>query len=540
MKKLGKNTILLYLLEVLFLVAAIALVIRWIPDLSKPSDSNAETTSEIETTIEGETEETEETTEETTAETSGEDIISEEGVQDKKAYLGGQAGKLEEGSEPETTEAPYMPPTLMVASDLHYMSPTMTDYGPAFERLTENDDGKILPYIDEITDAFLAEVTAQKPSALILSGDLSLNGEKVNHGELARKLRRVQAAGVPVLVIPGNHDINHPWAATYYGEDVVPSEGVDANGFYDIYHEFGYDGAYDRDVDSLSYLYKLDERYWLMMLDTCIYEPENEDGGRVRKETLKWMEKWLKEAEEEEVTVIPVGHHNLLNESVLYTEDCTLKNSRAVIDLLEQYGTPVYISGHLHLQRVKKNSNSPSSGTGYGIHEIVSDALPISPCQYGVLKWDEDGSLNYHTKTVDVSARSQRQGSDDENLLEFDDYSSRFLTDVISSQLYRAVFQIPDDRKQNVADLYGKMNSAYCAGRRINRIDIKKTEEYFYFERYLGSTKWFDKLSAILRDTGNDHNALELKAGTDFPAREPEKETEPQTEPQTELQIGQE
>ena len=94
-----------------------------------------------------------------------------------------------------------------------------------------------------------------------------------------------------------------------------------------------------------------DERYWLMMLDSCQYDPENKIGGRIRKETLLWMEKWLERAREEQVMVIPVAHHNLLKESTLYPEDCTLENAVQVIDLLEQYGLPVYISGHLHLQR---------------------------------------------------------------------------------------------------------------------------------------------------------------------------------------------
>ena len=46
------------------------------------------------------------------------------------------------------------------------------------------------------------QVIAEKPSALVLSGDITMNGEKINHEELARKLGKVQEAGIPVLVIP--------------------------------------------------------------------------------------------------------------------------------------------------------------------------------------------------------------------------------------------------------------------------------------------------------------------------------------------------
>ena len=152
--------------------------------------------------------------------------------------------------------------------------------------------------MDSITDAFLAETAGKQPDALILSGDLTQNGEKVNHEELAKKLRLLESQGVPVVVIPGNHDINHPSAASFEGTEKKKADNINAEEFYSIYREFGYDEAMDRDENSLSYIYQADERYWLMMLDSCQYDPENKIGGRIRKETLLWMEKWLERARE--------------------------------------------------------------------------------------------------------------------------------------------------------------------------------------------------------------------------------------------------
>lgn len=537
MKNIKKWPLLLYLVELLLLIGAIVFVVRLIPDFTKESDvSSAQESSQEDTKsgepTEGDTQEIPgkdgESGDEYPEESGPEDgdIDDEAGQSRKKPEahgkkMGEEAGEdieLSDGGLPKETEAPYKPPVIAVASDLHYMSPTMTDFGEVFERYTEGSDGKVVPYIDQITDAFLAEIVEQRPSVLILSGDISPDGEKVNHGELARKLRRVQRQGIPVLVIPGNHDINNTGASTYYGNDMVPTEMVDADGFLDIYHEFGYDGAADRDETSLSYLYKLDERYWIMMLDSCIYEPKNEVGGRIKNGTMAWMEDWFEKAKAEQVTVIPVAHHNLLKESVLYPEDCTLENGREVTELLERFELPVYISGHLHLQRIKKNINSPSSTASYGIHEIVSSSISIPPCQYGILNWLEDGSLSYRTKVVDVAAWARETGSEDENLLNFAEYSSEFLVDIISSQTYRSVDSIPKDRKSEMARLYGTVNSAYCAGTPINASEIKASETYFYWERYLGNSKWFDRLLAILKDTKNDHNKLELKSGVDFSA----------------------
>ena len=82
-------------------------------------------------------------------------------------------------------ETVYMPPTIWLATDLHYQSPQMTDFQSAFDTYTMGNDGTIVPYLDEITEAFLEEVRTAHPSALVLSGDLSQNGEKANHEALA-------------------------------------------------------------------------------------------------------------------------------------------------------------------------------------------------------------------------------------------------------------------------------------------------------------------------------------------------------------------
>ena len=74
----------------------------------------------------------------------------------------------------------------------------MTDFvGEAFCQFVRWDDGKVIPYLDTITDAFLEEAAEKQPDALILSGDLTQNGELVNHEELAEKLRKVEEQGAP-------------------------------------------------------------------------------------------------------------------------------------------------------------------------------------------------------------------------------------------------------------------------------------------------------------------------------------------------------
>lgn len=535
--------LLLYLAEIAVLTAAVFLVVRFLPGGDRPwnrppeSGTLAETLPELskpqEESGEADASRPEKETE------SGAEKEENRKADSVPAFSQNGSGQ-KEGEEPE--EPPYEPPYFIIASDLHYQSPLMTDFGEAFQNFVRNDDGKVVEYVDSITDAFLAEVAEKQPDALILSGDLTQNGEKVNHEELAKKLRLLESQGVPVVVIPGNHDINHPSAASFEGTEKKKADNINAEEFYSIYREFGYDEAMDRDEKSLSYIYQADERYWLMMLDSCQYDPENKIGGRIRKETLLWMEKWLERAREEQVMVIPVAHHNLLKESTLYPEDCTLENAVQVIDLLEQYGLPVYISGHLHLQRVKKHGNGgPSQAEeSYGIYEIVSDSMVIPPCQYGELRWQEDGSVQYETCPVDVAGWAASQGITDENLLNFPQYSGDFLIETVQNQVYGALSAIPDDRKFHMAKLYGQINSAYCAGTAVNRRDVKENQMYFYWNRYLGTSEWYENLQAMIKDTGKDHNSLILQAGEDFPDRYKQEEIETAEKPAEHTEKGEE
>ena len=119
--------------------------------------------------------------------------------------------ETEESMPPETEDTPGEPverekivTDIIFASDIHYMSPDLTDYGTAFDELIDNGDGKVVAYMPQIWQAFAEEVIAAHPDALVLSGDLTINGERVNHEELAKKLEEIETAGIPVLVIPGH------------------------------------------------------------------------------------------------------------------------------------------------------------------------------------------------------------------------------------------------------------------------------------------------------------------------------------------------
>ena len=430
-----------------------------------------------------------------------EEVIREEGYTGWKKQFPGL------WTPPQDTQEPYVPPKLVLATDLHYQSAQAGDGGPAFQLFVERSDGKVIQYLPELLEAFLDEVIEEKPSALVLSGDITMNGERMNHEELAGRLARVQDAGVQVLVIPGNHDINNGHAAVYYGAEKESVDSIDGEDFYEIYRRYGYDQALSRDSSSLSYVYALDEKNWLLMLDSCQYEPENKVEGRIKESTLAWMDEQLLKAREQGIFVLPIAHHNLLAQSRMYTTQCAMDNNSEVIDLLQKYRLPLFFSGHLHVQRVRKHKAEPGVDDGaYGIQEIITDALSIPPCQYGEVVWDEDGSISYETRSVDVSGWARKTGSGNPDLLDFEDWSYRYIQKLISDQIRGVVQTLGEDVERSMAATYAGVYIDYYAGRKIDAKGIRNTKGYRWWQRNMPDSYLLRELDSMITDSDRDNN----------------------------------
>lgn len=407
-----------------------------------------------------------------------------------------------EGTETEE-EKPYEPPTLMLASDLHYMSSTTHDDGKAFWSMVEHDDGKIDQYSEEMLDTLVETAIENHPTALALTGDITLNGERINHELLAKKLQKVQDAGIPVVVIPGNHDIQNKNASTYFGDKREKAEYLESGkDFYDIYHEFGYDQSPNRDEASLSYVYPLDPSHWLLMMDSCIYDDGNHVEGRISDATLGWMETHLRVAKEHGIQVIVLAHHNLLQESRLFTTQCEMENGPEVTALLEKYQVPLYISGHLHVQRIREHVTGPGlEGTQDGIHEIVLSPYSFPNNQYGMLSWDLQDNMTFETRKADVAAWAKANGSENPELLNFADWSLQYAKSVIQEQVKQTITMVPDDLKAEMASMYADLYFPYCLGEAVPWNDAKTTKAYTLWQRVDPKGKKFKEMQSMAEDS---------------------------------------
>lgn len=350
--------------------------------------------------------------------------------------------------------------TIFVATDTHYLSSAINDKGNAFWRMMESSDGKVVEYSEEIFDAFASEVIASKPDVLILSGDLTFNGEKASHIDLANKLMDIQNAGVQVLTIAGNHDIdNIEKSIEYKGTEFLPAETVTAKEFKDIYFDLGMKQATSIDKYSLSYLYKVNNGLYILMLDTNAY-------GRnfVQDPSYEWIEAQLKLVQKENAQVITVSHQNLFAHNEKLSFGYQLYDADELLELYNKYKVACNLSGHIHLQHIIKD----------GITEITTSSLLVSPIQYGVVNFD--GKIKYHTQRVDVENWARDNKSDNKDLLGFAKYSKEVFLKSGRTKSGDLVKNLPisNSEKEEVVDTFAKLNASYFAGEKLDKKEINK------------------------------------------------------------------
>lgn len=376
----------------------------------------------------------------------------------------------------------------VIASDLHYIAPELTDGGPGYQQALKNGDSKFMPYVEEITDAFLDEVLADPPDVVLLTGDLTFNGAEISHRRLAGKLQRLEDAGIPVLVLPGNHDVYNENAALYRGGSFERVPFASGESFAEIYRDFGPGEALSADSDSLSYVWQLNEQVWIMMLD----ENTAHDFCGLSDRSFQWIEAQLQKAREEGRFVLVAGHQNVFQHSI-FRGGYVIQGAQRLQELLRRYGVPLCLSGHLHTQHVLSEN---------GLTEIATSALCSYPCQYAVLT-AEDGRLRYGTRRLDLAAWAERNGRPDAVFQDFAGAAGTYMDAHFTPAGMAPLVDDPVLWAEMLAYLQA-LNRAYFSGdlREIAALDPDGRLAGLWAEEN-GMTAWY--LRSVLDEEGNDH-----------------------------------
>jgi len=287
---------------------------------------------------------------------------------------------------------------IAVMSDLHYLSPDMIADTEDFEHAF-NSDRKLLKESSSVLHEMLERVRADKPDILLVSGDLTKDGEQECHAALAKQLQQLQQdiPGLKIYVINGNHDIRNYNAKNFNTPDgkAVPATRTHPEDFKRIY-DFIYSDptviatftpAAGNEAGSLSYVARPVEGLTVIAMDTCRYSKENTSNGTDEHETSGAisadLEKWVIEqtaaAKARGDLVIGLEHHGLVSHFDVQPTILPMYLVNGYERIAQEYadaGMSVVFTGHMHAVDIA----AMTTKAGNTFYDIETGSALTYPC----------------------------------------------------------------------------------------------------------------------------------------------------------------
>lgn len=307
---------------------------------------------------------------------------------------------------------------IAVLSDIHYLSPTMIKDTEDFTAAL-NSDRKMLTESDAINLELLKAVKEDKPDVLLVSGDLTKDGELECHQVFSERLQQLEkdVPGLKVFVINGNHDVRNSHAKNFNTSDgvAVPATRTEPSDFAKVY-DFVYSDESviarftppeGKESGQLSYAAKLADGITLVALDTCCYSADNNSKGEVEHETRGEMSPELEAWAIEQVSaakargdrVIGLSHHGFVPHFSMEPDILSMylvEDYERIAAELADAGMEMVFTGHMHAQDISVLTTE-NGNTLYDI-ETGSGLTYPSPARFVELR-ETNGSMIVNVTT---------------------------------------------------------------------------------------------------------------------------------------------
>ena len=286
---------------------------------------------------------------------------------------------------------------VFIVSDPHVMAPELlVEDGMAFQKV-ETSTEKLFRYSHDFFMSIKDTILQKKPDLVLIPGDLTKSGEYVSHQQLISMLDEIRQQGIKVLVIPGNHDINS--SGDYYiGDMTIPADKTSAEQFVDLYQNYGYGMAIERDSASLSYVCEPIEGLRMICIDSegfydmRLAKEDEEEQVHSFEKVLVWILKKADEARAEGKQVFAMMHHNILEHfdgQGEYMKSYFLENGKNISQQFLLHGIRLVFTGHTHIQDIAKNYNAERTDS---IIDLATGSLVSFPCPFRELTLSDNFS----------------------------------------------------------------------------------------------------------------------------------------------------
>lgn len=275
-----------------------------------------------------------------------------------------------------------------------------------------------------IREAFDIILKDGETNVVLVTGDLTDNGEITSHEDVLKIFEEYTQKGLKILAITSTHDYRELKPTKYSKKDSDKglSYGYDENYEYkrfipcarreDLrtwYAPYGRDGAISIDQDSMSYTYNLDENYRLLAInDDYIANNKNNQRG-LNKELIAWVIDECNKAKEANKTLITCLHHPVLTPSPVYQligKRDIIANNLTLAKIFADNGVNVVFTGHSHIHNIGYHKTE----NGNPFYDVSTGALIGYPPIMRKVEYLENGNVDVKSIVIENLSRFDLEG----------------------------------------------------------------------------------------------------------------------------------
>lgn len=401
-----------------------------------------------------------------------------------------------------------------VLSDPHFIADSLHDFGSQYTYMMHTAASKDLKYQSIGIKSLVKQAIKDKPNAIVITGDLTFNGEYASIKQLEEYFKPLKAHNIKMLVIPGNHDIYDGWARKFSGDEQTKVAQISPADWKNTFVET-YEDSHSSDPASLSTNVQLNDKYQLVLLDTNYYSTTASNtapvtGGYLRDETLSWLKTQLEYGKKHNLRTVLFTHHNIYQHSTRGKEGYVIDNVSKLNPLLEKYDVKLSFAGHIHAQDIAADPDKSTPTV-----EVLSSSFAVAPKSYGVINFNKD-EITYQKKNLDIRPFLTSKQKQNKDLANYPNYLKKLFYDDTKAIMYERLFYKMKDKQElmdEAATAFADVNWHFFTGTDdLSSAEIAKftsTKGYQALIKYGGMKEGYAQTN--LNDTNMNDNKLTIK-----------------------------
>ncbi len=275
-----------------------------------------------------------------------------------------------------------------------------------------------------IREAFDIILNDPDTNTVLITGDLTDNGEITSHEDVLSILKEYTEKGLNIFVTTATHDYRELKQTTYSKADQYKglSFGYDENYEYKRfipcarrsqlrhwYAPYGMDKALSIEEASMSYTYDFNDKFRLLAINDDYMSNTKTAQRGLNEELVSWILKECNNAKNDGKTLITCMHHPLITPSPIYKviggRDILADNIK-VANLFADSGINSILTGHSHVHDIGYHK----SPNGNLIYDISTGSLIGYPPIMRKVEYFEDGKIDVKSIVIENLSRFDLQG----------------------------------------------------------------------------------------------------------------------------------